>query len=128
MWVSRSRRSSSVIGTITSNTARGRPKVSNLATSVSAKRLNWTSLNGLMAGITRRRWPICSIGYGNERGVYHDPPGRSAGQGSSSSAEPPALDYPDRRRPRRGRPDRDWPAARGLVPASGPGDDRTLLY
>ena len=52
------RRSSSVIGTMTSRSP-PLPNVRILATSVSVKRLNWTLLRGLVGGITGRALPVC---------------------------------------------------------------------
>src|ERR1700694_31915 len=56
-----SRRSSSVMGTMTSRSP-SLPKVRTLATSVSVKRLNWTLLRGLTAGITGLARLVCILG------------------------------------------------------------------
>src|SRR5438309_584640 len=121
------RSSSSVMGTITSSIPRGLPNVSSLATSVSAKRLNWTSLSGLIAGIMGPARPVW-IGGDRKNIDWRLEPFTSAPAHRSSTADALALVDSGRRRIGFGRADRGRHAPRRLVPAPRPGADRLRLH
>src|SRR5438132_12187210 len=78
------------MGTITSSIPRGLPNVSSLATSVSAKRLNWTSLSGLIAGIMGPARPVWLGGDGKNIN-WRLEPFTSAPAHRSSTADALAL-------------------------------------